>query len=172
MKPTEQPTIVTVPTMLGRSDGFFDMAVLLGSGLGIWWLVLKGFAFWWFVPVVLIVVVMTLTGEPAGDIPFIGAIASGLRARLGMRRASEWALAWTHYFRVRIWPDMRLQWQNSRLRSRIRTLSSSPRLQRASSVLLSSRRALSCMPSWLSSVLARMRRNEHVALAADVPESL
>jgi hypothetical protein len=172
MRPAEQSTIVTVPTMLGRSDGFFDMAVLLGSGLGVWWLMLKGAAVWWFVPLLVIVVILTLTGEPAGDIPFVGAIASGLRAKLGMRRASEWALAWLHYVRVRVLPDMRTQWQYSRLRSRIRTWSNSPRLRTWSSALRNSRPARLSMPFSLSSVLVRMRRNGSAAPASVAHESL
>lgn len=156
MKP-EQPTIVTVPTELGRTDGFVDMAVLLGAGGLVWWLALKGIPIWAFTPFLVVLAIWTLTGEPAGDIRFIGAIAAGLRAKLGMRRASEWLLAWLHYFSVRLWPDKVMQWQNSRLRSKIRTATSSPRLRTLSSALHSSRRPRLCMPSWLNIALARVR---------------
>lgn len=156
MKP-EQPAIVTVPTELGRADGFIDMAVLLGAGGMVWWLALKGIPVWAFIPALLVLAIWVLTGEPAGDIRFVGAIASGLRAKLGMRRASEWLAAWLHYFSVRIWPDKVTQWQNSRLRSKIRTLTSSPRLRTLSTALHINRPQRLCMPSWLSTARARMR---------------
>lgn len=106
---TEQPAIVVVPTELGRQDGFIDSAVLLGSGLAVWWLALRGVPIWMFIPVLIALAIFVLTGEPAGDVPFIGAVAAGLRSKLGLRRASEWVMAWMHYFRVRQWPDFK-QW--------------------------------------------------------------
>lgn len=111
---TEQPAIIVVPTELGRQDGFIDSAVLLGSGLAVWWLALRGVPIWMFIPVLLALAIFVLTGEPAGDVPFIGAVAAGLRSKLGLRRASEWVLAWAHYFRIRQWPDFKA-WTNERL---------------------------------------------------------
>jgi hypothetical protein len=102
---TDQPAIITVPTQLNRTDGFIDVAALLGSGLAVWWLALRGVPIWAFIPILVALAIFTLTGEPAGDVPFIGMVAAGLRSKLGLRRASEWLMAWWHYFRVRQWPD-------------------------------------------------------------------
>jgi hypothetical protein len=123
---TEQPAIVTVPTEMARQDGFIDSAILLGSALAVWWFALRGVPVWLFVPPMLCLSVFVLTGEPAGDVPFVGAIASGLRSKLGMRRAHEWCLAFLHYTAVRTWPDFRkwsnTTWQNSRFGSKMQTL--------------------------------------------------
>lgn len=102
----ERPLTVVIPTELERSDAFVDGALLAGTVLVAWWLALRGLGVY-AVPVVLCVGVWTLTGEPATDVPFIGALAAGLRNTLGVRRINEWFMAWWHFFRVRTWPDFR-----------------------------------------------------------------
>lgn len=109
-----RPVVVTVPTELGRSDPFADLSVLVLAALGTWYafnmhVVLVA------VPALICAAVWTLTGEPAGDVRFIGAVATGLRSRLGLRRAHEWALAWAHYLTVKTWPDFK-RWADARLR--------------------------------------------------------
>lgn len=110
---TEQPAIVTVPTELSRTDGWFDLSALMISGLAVWWLALKGVPVWAFIPGLILLAIFTLSGEPASDIPFVGAIAAGLRSKLGLRRAHEWVMAWWHYFLVRQWPDFQ-EWARAR----------------------------------------------------------
>jgi hypothetical protein len=111
----EQPAIVTVPTELSRTDGWFDLSALMISGLAVWWLALKGVPVWAFLPGLVLLAIFTLSGEPAADIPFVGAIAAGLRSKLGLRRAHEWVQAYSHYFLVRQWPDFRVWVHTSRL---------------------------------------------------------
>ncbi len=103
----ERPQLVTVPTELDRTDAFYDCALLAGSVLVLWDAVLNGVPWQWLVPPVLVVAIWTLTGEPAADVPFIGAVAAGLRSKLGLRRAHEWLLAFGHFYRVVIWPQWR-----------------------------------------------------------------
>jgi len=130
----QAPVTVTVPTELERSDGFVDLAVLFGTGLLIWWLAVPkdlgplhigGIALWYTLPLFAIIAVFTLTGEPAADVPYIGAVAAGLRSKLGLRRAHEWLLAYWHFFKVAQWPPITHalgeRWKNSRLRSATRT---------------------------------------------------
>lgn len=104
--PTEsqQPTLLTVPTELERTDGFIDLAVLVGAVLAVWWLCLKGVPIEFIAPFTVPLAIWVLTGEAAGDVPFLGAVAAGLRSLLGLRRAHEWLFAWAHYFTVGIWP--------------------------------------------------------------------
>lgn len=109
----ERPQLVTVPTELDRSDAFFDCAILAGAVLIMWDAILNGVPWQWLVPGVLIVAIWTLTGEPAADVPFIGAIAAGLRSKLGLRRAHEWLLAFGHFYRVVIWPQWRLNYAHA-----------------------------------------------------------
>lgn len=116
----EQPVIITVPTELNRSDGFVDLSVLLMSGLAVWWLALRGVPIWAFIPMLVLLAIFVLTGEPAGDIPFVGAIAAGLRSKLGLRRAHEWVMAYCHYFKVRQWPDFCRWFWATRVGGRIR----------------------------------------------------
>lgn len=116
-----QPETITVPSELERGDGFVDLAALFASGLGVWYGVLHGVPLLLMAPVVVLIAVWTLTGEPAGDVPYLGAIAAGLRSKLGLRRAHEWALAYGHYVRLVEWPKGQERWQRSRLRSAMRT---------------------------------------------------
>lgn len=115
----DRPALVTVPTELERQDAFIDGAALAGTVLIAWWLTLQGLG-WWLAPLVVLVSVWTLTGEPAADVPYLGAVASGLRSKLGLRRAHEWLLAFWHYFRLAIWPvwkaNCEAYWNSSRQR--------------------------------------------------------
>ncbi len=115
------PPTVTVPTELERSDGFVDLSILAAAVLTMWELALHGVPIWAMAPIVVLVAIFTLTGEPAADVPYIGAVAAGVRSKLGLRRAHEWCLAYVHYFKVRIWPDWMTHWNNSRLRFTLRT---------------------------------------------------
>lgn len=108
----EQAPVHTIPTELERQDAFVDLAALAGVVLVAWYLLLHD-AVWWAAPFVVVVAIWTLTGEPAADVPYIGAIASGLRSKLGLRRAHEWVQAWWHYFQVRTWRDWRAWWASS-----------------------------------------------------------
>jgi hypothetical protein len=138
----DQPQHVhTVPTELERSDGFIDFAVLFAMILVVWDLALHGVPLWASLPFVIIAAVWTLTGEPAADVPYIGAVAAGIRSKLGLRRAHEWVLAYLWYFRVAVWPEWRTRWQNSRLWCAMApTWRRWQTLLHASGVLLSSRR--------------------------------
>jgi len=120
------PRTIVVPTELERSDGFIDLAVFAGTVLVVWDLALNHVPLLAMLPLVLIVAVLTLTGEPAADVPYIGAVASGIRSKLGLRRAHEWVLAFGHYFTLAVWPEWMERWQksrisNSRLLSAVRT---------------------------------------------------
>lgn len=163
MSSTEQSAIVTVPTELSRSDGFIDAAVLLGSGLAVWWLALKGVPIWAFIPVLLVLAIFVLTGEPAGDVPFVGAIAAGLRSKLGLRRAHEWVMAWAHYFRVRMWPDFKEWVRCQTLSAKTATTNAGQRIvptaskwrTRVSAVLIRGKSRAGCLLAYLSKQLPR-----------------
>jgi len=92
----DRPHLIIVPTELERQDAFYDAAVLGFTVLAVWQLALYGLLLW-SLPALVLVLVWMLTGEPAADVPFVGAIASGLRSKIGLRRAHEWLLAWMHY---------------------------------------------------------------------------
>ncbi len=158
---TERPVTIVVPTELSRADGFFDLAFLVGVGLAAWWLALRGVPLWLFVPVLGGLSIFVLTGEPAGDIPFLGALAAGLRSKLGLRRAHEWVEAWWHYTNVRTIPDFlnwsSTTWQNSRLKSKMPTWNYSARLRTLSTALHLSRLRRLCIRCLPSSALARVR---------------
>lgn len=117
----QQPALHTVPTELGRSDGFLDIAALGLTILIVWQLALYNVSLWLMIPFVLVVAIFTLTGEPAADVPYLGAVAAGLRSKLGLRRAHEWILAFWHYFRLAIWPVWRAHcirlWKSARRRT-------------------------------------------------------
>jgi hypothetical protein len=110
----EKPLVVTItiPTELSRGDPFGDLIILVISLLGTWYAFNMGHV-WWAVPVLLIVTPEVLSGEPAADVGFIGAVAAGFRSRLGLRRSHEWIQAWTHYFRIRQWPDFQ-RWSHDK----------------------------------------------------------
>jgi hypothetical protein len=97
--------VITVPTELEHQHPFYDLAGLALAVVAIKWLSNFDLQWWVGVPIVLAIGTWTLSGEPATDVPFIGAIASGVRSRLGLRRIHEWLLAYAHYVRVRTLPD-------------------------------------------------------------------
>jgi hypothetical protein len=103
----ERPAIHTCPTELERSDGFLDLAALAGAGLAVWWLALKGIPITFIAPFTLPFALWVLTGEAASDVPFLGAVAAALRSKLGLRRAHEWLFAWTHYWKLAVYPVWR-----------------------------------------------------------------
>jgi hypothetical protein len=103
----DRPATITIPTELERADAFWGFAVCATTVLAAKTALEWGVPWPWLVLPVLVVMVWWLTGEGAGDTPWIGAIAAGLRSKLGLRRAHEWALAFSHFFEVRIIPDWR-----------------------------------------------------------------
>lgn len=114
-----RPTVVTVPTELGREDAWIDGAILAGAFLFAWYMFNRGLV-WWSMPVLIAAATWTLTGEPAGDVQFLGAIAAGLRSKLGLRRAHEWVLAWWHYTRIVTLPRTQRWVLATRIISRLR----------------------------------------------------
>lgn len=114
----EEQLTLTIPTELERRDGFIDLAILAGTVLVIWQGMLG-----YYLPIVgrvtipvyvstllaIPVVLEVLTGEPAGDIQYIGAIATGLRGACGFRRAHEWIFAYLHYARVVQYPAAKVR---------------------------------------------------------------
>lgn len=102
----DRAPILVIPTELNRSDEFWDLSVLAGTALLAWYMALQGL-FWWSTPGLLLVAIWTLTGEAAADVPFLGAVAVGLRSKFGLRRAHEWVLAWGHYTLLVTWPAWR-----------------------------------------------------------------
>ena len=147
--PDQRPTLVVVPTELERRNPFYDLAALAFVVIMVKYLSQFGLH-WWALPLVLAVAAWTLSGEPATDVVFVGAIASGVRSKLGLRRAHEWLLAYLHYVVVAVWPRWKEQCQNStttlalllrsRSRSSNRTINILVKLRYASGVLLNSRR--------------------------------
>ncbi len=109
------PPTVTVPTELERSDGFVDLSILAAAVLTMWELALHDVPIWAMAPIVVLVAIFTLTGEPAADVPYIGAVAAGVRSKLGLRRAHEWCLAYLHYTNVVTRPRLETSWNQSRL---------------------------------------------------------
>lgn len=104
----ERPSpIHTVPTELDRSDGFLDLAGLATTGLVAWQLIIYGAPWWAMIPPTLVVAVWVLTGEPAADVPYLGALAAGLRSKLGLRRAHEWIFAAFHWWQLAVYPVWR-----------------------------------------------------------------
>lgn len=103
----DRPIIHTIPTHLDRQDAYFDGAVLAGAVLGSWRLWQLGIPVPVLVVPLLPILLWYITGESAADVPGIGNIAAGLRSKLGLRRAHEWALAAWHYFVVAVWPIWR-----------------------------------------------------------------
>jgi hypothetical protein len=99
--------VITVPTELEHQHPFYDLAGLALAVVAIKWLSNFDLQWWVGIPIVLAIGTWTLSGEPATDVPFIGAIASGVRSRLGLRRIHEWLLAYAHYARMRTLPDGR-----------------------------------------------------------------
>lgn len=116
----DAPVLYLVPTELGRSDAFADLAALAGVALAAWWFAQRGVPLWLCFSPTLPIAFECLTGEAAEAVPFVGAIAQGLRAAFGHRRAHEWVLAWAHYFGVVVWPKITkrcgLYWKSSRRR--------------------------------------------------------
>lgn len=110
MDDDERPDLLTVPTELDRQPPWIDLAVLALAAIVVRWL--WGFGANWLVlaagsVVVVLVALYTLSGEPATDVTGVGLIATGLRSKLGLRRAHEWLMAWWHFFRIKTWPEWR-----------------------------------------------------------------
>lgn len=120
---SEQPTTLhTVPTELERADAFYDGTLVVGFFIGAWYLNARfGVGLAWFALPFLIVSVWALTGEPAGDVPYVGALAAGLRSKLGLRRAHEWVQVYAHYWNLAIRPVWRAHWDTSYRSLRQRT---------------------------------------------------
>lgn len=142
------PQTQTIPTELGRADVYWDLAAVFGGGLfGAWLYLYRGVPFWMVVVALAPVAFWSLTGEPAGDVGWgVGAIATGLRSKLGARRGHEWLLAYLHYFRVAVRPRLEHRWLTSKLGSRIATWRCWQTLASISGARLNSRRLLSWRP--------------------------
>lgn len=136
--PDERSSVIVVPTELDRRNPFYDLAALAFVIIVVKYLSLYDLH-WYAVPLVLIVGIWTLSGEPATDVAGIGLIASAVRSKLGLRRAHEWLFAWAHYMTVAVWPREKERWQNSRLRSKIATSHISRRLLSASGAIRASK---------------------------------
>lgn len=123
----ERPDTVTIPTELERADAAWDIAVGLAVLLGVVYLVkppeMGGLGLPWYftVPPLVPLALYVLTGEYAGDLPWIGGIAAGLRSKFGARRAHEWIGAYAHYANVTLWPNLKDRcaafWQSARART-------------------------------------------------------
>ena len=129
-----RPPVITVPTELDRRNAFYDLSALALVVITVKYLSLYDLH-WYAAPLVLLVGIWALSGEPAEDVAFVGVIATGVRSKLGLRRAHEWLFAWWHYFSVATLPRWRTRWQNSRLRSAITTSRFSKKLRSASGAL-------------------------------------
>jgi hypothetical protein len=107
----ERADIVIIPTELERADAAWDIAIGLAVVLGVVYLVkpheMGGLGLPWLfiVPPLIPFALWILTGEYAGDLPWVGGLASGLRSKFGARRAHEWILAFAWYARVTLWPN-------------------------------------------------------------------
>jgi hypothetical protein len=99
----QAPALLTVPTELERSDGLLDLIVLVAAALGVWELSNLGVPLWLPAPLVLPLAIWVLTGEAAGDVPYIGGLAVALRNAFGLRRAHEWVWAWWHFYWLTGW---------------------------------------------------------------------
>ena len=120
--------LFTNPTELDRHDGFIDLAVLASTALGAWWLVLQGVPWPWLVLPLLCVAIWMLSGAPAADVPYLGALAAGVQSKLGLRRVHEWVQAIVHFWRVAHWPLWRAWCVASFHSSRRRTMRCAHRL--------------------------------------------
>jgi hypothetical protein len=101
----ERPTIVVIPTELERQSAYYDLAALGFSAIAVGWLKSNNLEWWWALPLVVIIGLWTLSGEPAADVQGVGVIAAGLRSKMGLRRSHEWLLAWGHYWKLAVWPE-------------------------------------------------------------------
>lgn len=102
----DKPELHVIPTELDRQDVYYDFAALATGVLIVWWMILNGLGPWGSIAVVLIGV-WVLTGEAAGDVEHVGALAAGLRSKFGLRRAHEWVLALAHFWHLAVWPVWR-----------------------------------------------------------------
>lgn len=124
----DRPEPLTLPTELERSDAAFDIAVGLAVLLGVVYCVkppeMGGLGLSWvaLVPPLVPVALYVLTGEYAGDLPWVGGLAAGLRSKFGARRAHEWVQAYAHYARVTLWPNLRDWCEAFSKSSRARTI--------------------------------------------------
>lgn len=138
----DRPAVIVVPTELDRRNPFYDLAALAFVIIAVKYLSLYGLH-WWATPVAILVAIWALSGEPAEDVAFVGIIATGVRGKLGLRRAHEWLFAFAHYWYVAVRPRWKEQWHNSRLRSAmVRTSTRLPKLPRVSGARWSSKRLL------------------------------
>ena len=106
----ERPSVITNPTELARSAGFWDRAMLAAALLAVAYCWLE--QYWLLLNVVIVpaalVALDVMTSELATDFPWgIGSVAAGIRSKLGLRRGHECLLVLGHYWRVRYWPVWR-----------------------------------------------------------------
>ena len=142
--------LFTNPTELDRHDGFIDLAVLAGAALGAWWLVLQGVPWPWLVPPLLVVAIWMLSGAPAADVPYLGALASGVQSKLGLRRIHEWVQVIIYFWLVAHWPVWRAWCVASFRSSRQRTIKCARQL----SARMRCRLSRAC--SWASAIRYRL----------------
>jgi hypothetical protein len=157
----EQPAVYIVPTELGRSDAFNDLALLAVAFLGLWWLFQRGLPLWVGALVLPFVAIETLTSEAAESVAWVGDFAQALRMLFGHRRAHEWFLAFCHHAHDVTWR----RWSHrarARLRSSLRRTQRWVRRQNART-----RRTLSRVCSWGS--VTRYRLSARLAKSKGHP---
>ena len=111
MPEPDRQTII-VPTYLGRRDADLDKIGLFFTGIAAYWAHQPenlGIPWEAMALPLLLIAVEVLSGEQATEWKFLGSVATGLRSKLGHRRAHEWAQAAWHYWRLAIYPVWRDQ---------------------------------------------------------------
>ena len=102
----EDPVIHVVPTELERKRLFPELVSFL-VGLWLTYEMIQRDLGWWALPFDIVIGLWVLSGEAAADDNYVGALAAGLRSKLGQRRLHEWLVAAAHFWRVAILPVWR-----------------------------------------------------------------
>jgi len=153
----DERDIIEIPTELERSSEFLEYTVAAVAILSTLWMLNNGhvlpFNPWYVIPPILLVAgTWVLTGEAATNWQGVGSVATGLRNRIGLRRAHEWIQAFAHYVHlvhVPVWRAWCVAfWQSSRQRI--------TRMLRASRDGINSAR--SATSSWASGIRCNLSR--------------
>jgi hypothetical protein len=153
----DERDIIEIPTELERSSEFLEYTVAAVAILSTLWMLNNGhvlpFNPWYIIPPVLLVAgTWVLTGEAATNWQGVGSVATGLRNRIGLRRADEWIQAFAHYVHLVHVPVWRAAcvacWQSSRRRTM--------RMLRASRDGINSARSVTS--SWASGIRCNLSR--------------
>ena len=153
----DERDIIEIPTELERSSEFLEYTVAAVALLSTLWAInnaaILPFSPWYVIPPMLLVAGMwVLTGEAATNWQGVGSIATGLRNRIGLRRAHEWIQAFAHYVylvHVPVWRAACVAFYQS---SRART---TRWLQRSRDGINSARSATSSLAWGIRSTLSR-----------------